>query len=318
MRESIFKFILLPVFYILCTHSAFADYTPVYSDGHGCVNMDSQFVGTVRTDKDAQGNYSKGYATITIPQGACPEILTFASYEHSGTLLPYENQKLYDSISAWYGPGTHEIGPLKIACNFQTDLYFGSVVTTWPSQGAIAIPGPGVGGSIYIAANAVEHQQCNHTPPPPPPCTTNCNPCPYCNYHPPQQQPPSTCTYCNNNGGYNNYNNYNYGYKHNWRKTSYVPQYMQYTQNEPCYYCNSNYQESGNYFGGGYSQPMTYANSTAASFAYAGSGGAYAGSSQYQQNPNPYYNYIQPYVQPWMNYGGWNQNLQQNQSNYSW
>ena len=103
-------------------------------------------------------------ATITIPAGACPEIITFASYQHNGTILPYEDQKLFDFISAWYGPGTHQIGPLKIACNFQTDLYFGNVVPVWPSLGAIVIPGPGVGGSVYMAANAVEHQVC--APPP--------------------------------------------------------------------------------------------------------------------------------------------------------
>ena len=144
--------------------TTFADYTPVYSDGHGCVNMDSLFSGSVRTELDAKGNYSYGMATITIPTGACPEIITFASYQHNGTLLPYEDQKLFDYISAWYGPGTHQIGPLRIACNFQTDLYFGSVVSVWPKEGAIVIPGPGVGGSVYIAANAVEHQVC--APPP--------------------------------------------------------------------------------------------------------------------------------------------------------
>lgn len=240
---------LISFLFLGFSQAVFAEYTPVYSDGHGCTNMDSQFVGTVRTDKDAQGNYTKGYATITIPAGACPEIITFASYDHNGTLLPYENQRLHDSITAWYGPGTHEIGPLKITCNFQTDLYFGSVINTWPSQGAIVIPGPGVGGSIFIAANAVEHQTCTTpTPPnPPPTCTSNCNPppnpCPSnnCNngHHYPQPTPtPTPCQYCGsgNNWQQSNYypqTQYNQPYYQNYQNQSYQTSY------QPCSYCNS-------------------------------------------------------------------------------
>jgi hypothetical protein len=106
-------------------------------------------------------------ATFTIPAGSCPLKISFSSYSHNGTILPFENQVLFDNITNTYGPGTYHIGPLALACNWQTDLYAGDVQTHL---------NPVYGTANYIQAQYVEHQICSTPPPPPPPqsCTSNC------------------------------------------------------------------------------------------------------------------------------------------------
>jgi hypothetical protein len=76
---------------------------------------------------DLSGSVDGANATLTVPAGACPVKVSFSSYEHEGTLTPFENQILKDNITDTYGPGTHNIGELDLACNWQTDLYMGEV-----------------------------------------------------------------------------------------------------------------------------------------------------------------------------------------------
>ncbi len=78
--------------------------------------------------------------------------------------MPFENQILIDNITDTYGPGTHHIGPLELACNWQTDLYFG------PVQNPISVHGH----TGLIAFDYVQDQVCGN--PQPPVCTITISP----------------------------------------------------------------------------------------------------------------------------------------------
>ena len=69
-----------------------------------------------------------GMATLIIPPNGCSVKVSFSSYSHNGTVRPFEDQVLIDNITDTYGPGTYHIGPLTLACNWQTDLYIGDVL----------------------------------------------------------------------------------------------------------------------------------------------------------------------------------------------
>jgi hypothetical protein len=51
-----------------------------------------------------------------------------------------------------YGPGSHNIGPVELACNWQTDLYVGEVQTDLL---------PGIGHTQLLAFDYEQNQNCN-------------------------------------------------------------------------------------------------------------------------------------------------------------
>lgn len=71
-----------------------------------------------------------GDVTFTIPEGACPEELSFTSYElPNGSIHPFEDQVVFDNVTDVYGPGTYTLNiDLPATCGYQTDLYVGSVL----------------------------------------------------------------------------------------------------------------------------------------------------------------------------------------------
>ncbi len=121
-----------------------------------------------KNDGKITGSVDKGNATLTIPANVCPVEVSFSSYNlPDGKILPYSHQVLYDNITHTYGPGTHAIGPLKLACNWQTDLYLGGVQTTVGPSGTQGL----------IAYDDLTGQHCSPPPPPPAPtCTLSANP----------------------------------------------------------------------------------------------------------------------------------------------
>ena len=121
-----------------------------------------------KNDGKITGSIDKGNATLTIPANVCPVEVSFSSYNlPDGKILPYSHQVLYDNITHTYGPGTHAIGPLKLACNWQTDLYLGGVQTTVGPSGTQGL----------IAYDDLTGQHCSPPPPPPAPtCTLSANP----------------------------------------------------------------------------------------------------------------------------------------------
>ena len=115
--------------------------------------------GSCTTDQTATGSVDGANAILNIPTGACPMEISFSSYSHQGTIIPLEDQILTDNVTSIYSPGTYNLGPLTLACNWQTDLYEGEVQTQL---------NPG-GHSNLIASDYVENQDCNpihvNTPP---------------------------------------------------------------------------------------------------------------------------------------------------------
>ena len=115
---------------------------------------------TTQTVQTITGSVNDANATLNIPTGACPIKISFSSYSHKGTILPFEDQILTDNITSTYGPGTHNLGPIKLACNWQTDLYVGDTQTKLD---------PIHGHSDLIAYDYVEKQNCDipqvNTPP---------------------------------------------------------------------------------------------------------------------------------------------------------
>ncbi|MEO5635162.1 MAG: hypothetical protein ABIR14_01050, partial [Candidatus Paceibacterota bacterium] len=108
----------------------------------------------------ATGTVTEGNATLTVPEGACPIEVSFSSYDlPGGSMLPYENQILKDNITSTYEPGTYVIGPLELACNWQTDLYTG------PVQEHL-LPGAGHDqtNSLFITYDFAENQICTPNP----------------------------------------------------------------------------------------------------------------------------------------------------------
>lgn len=94
-------------------------------------------------------------ATLIIPEGACPIKISFSSYTFEETVRPFDEQVLVDNITDTYGPGTHEIGPIDVACKWQSDLYGGDVQTDL---------NPDYGHSNLIFSIFDENADCN-TPP---------------------------------------------------------------------------------------------------------------------------------------------------------
>lgn len=94
-------------------------------------------------------------ATLVVPTGACPVKISFSSYTFKETIRPFDEQVLVDNITAVYGPGTHEIGPINVACKWQSDIYGGDVQTNL---------NPDYGHSNLIFSIFDENPGCN-TPP---------------------------------------------------------------------------------------------------------------------------------------------------------
>ena len=119
--------------------------------------------GGCTTGQVATGSVHGANATLTIPAGACPMKISFSSYSHQGTIIPFEDQILTDNITNTYNPGTYNLGPLTLTCNWQTDLYGGEVQTHLNHDN---------GHSNLIAYDYVEHQNCNLSPTNTPPIIT--------------------------------------------------------------------------------------------------------------------------------------------------
>lgn len=108
---------------------------------------------------------SGGNATLTLPEGACPLEVTFASYSHTGTIHPLEDQVLVDHITNTYGPGTHNIGSLNLSCNWQTDLYSGEVQSELlPPPYEDGTPHGLTTGTVLYDYDYVENQVCDPAP----------------------------------------------------------------------------------------------------------------------------------------------------------
>jgi len=108
------------------------------------------------TNKSVTGSVDGANAIFTVPEGACPIKVSFSSYSHAGTIRPFEDQVLVENITNTYGPGTYNLGSVKLSCNWQTDLYYGDVQEHL---------NPSYGHSDLIAYDYVENQNCT-TPAP--------------------------------------------------------------------------------------------------------------------------------------------------------
>jgi hypothetical protein len=94
-------------------------------------------------------------AILVVPAGACPIKISFSSYSFKETIRPFDEQILVDNITDTYGPGTYHIGPIHLACKWQTDLYGGEVQTQL---------NPDYGHSNLIATAFNENPGCNIPP----------------------------------------------------------------------------------------------------------------------------------------------------------
>ena len=101
------------------------------------------------------GTVNFAMATLVVPEGACPIKVSFSSYTFASTIVPYDKQILVDNITATYGPGTYSIGPLKLECNWQTDLYVGDV-----QEHLLAVGGHDQSKGPVLGYNYMENQIC--------------------------------------------------------------------------------------------------------------------------------------------------------------
>ncbi|MFA6270094.1 MAG: immunoglobulin-like domain-containing protein, partial [Candidatus Paceibacterota bacterium] len=118
--------------------------------------------GSTCTHKVPTGYVHGANATLNVPDGACPVKVSFSSYSHAGTIQPFDAQVLIENITQTYGPGTYNVGPIKLECNWQTDLYLGEVQYPLSAGGHTGL----------IDADYVEHQNCNPTQTNTPPTIT--------------------------------------------------------------------------------------------------------------------------------------------------
>ena len=107
---------------------------------------------TACTTGGVTGSVNDNMAVLNVPAGGCAVKVTFAAYKHSGNPFPLSQQVLLGYITSTYGPGIHNIGPVPLSCNWQTDLYLGAVVTNLPDGGL---------GTRLIAYDLVQNQVCN-------------------------------------------------------------------------------------------------------------------------------------------------------------
>jgi len=142
MNKFIKIFVLVPVFVFLSFSITSMVFAEPENTSEGCTEV---------SINDLSGSVDGASATLHVPAGACPVRVSFSSYEHAGTIVPFEAQILTDNITDTYGPGSHEIGELDIACNWQTDLYLGN------TQEHLI---PNVGHTDLIAYDFAENQDC--------------------------------------------------------------------------------------------------------------------------------------------------------------
>lgn len=129
--------------------------TAFATGNHGCTN------------KTPTASVNEGNATLTVPSGACPMKVTFASYSFDWNQMPLEDQVLLDHITDTYGPGTYDLGPLDLACNWQTDIYVGDLIAPIPHDGIRSI-------TSLLASDVLQHNDC--TPKPAPSCLISASP----------------------------------------------------------------------------------------------------------------------------------------------
>lgn len=115
MKKSLLVIVMLIVS-ILAVSNAYAWGQIIVNGGDYCIqNMVSGWV-------------DDNIAHLKVLPGAGNCKVTFSSYSHNGNIFPVEDQVHIQSITDTYGPGEYVIGPLQLACNWQTDLYFGNPV----------------------------------------------------------------------------------------------------------------------------------------------------------------------------------------------
>lgn len=106
----------------------------------------------VADPQNASGSDATSWnATIVVPEELCEATVTFSSYVFpSGFIQPYEDQELFDSVTATYAPGTHTV-TVDVAhpCGWQADLYVGPVLSE-------LLPGVGHPGERQIDVSANE------------------------------------------------------------------------------------------------------------------------------------------------------------------
>ncbi|AJY77334.1 hypothetical protein [Paenibacillus beijingensis] len=93
-------------------------------------------------DQFFNSTVEEGTATFTVPEGMKPVEISFSSYVYPEGVVPqqdgapYENQTVYDNVTATYGPGTHTVH-VQLPPNqyWQTDLYLGPVIETLTESG---------------------------------------------------------------------------------------------------------------------------------------------------------------------------------------
>src|SRR6185369_7218842 len=81
---------------------------------------------------------------------ACPILARFSSWTFPFNANPTSAQTILDQVEMTFGPGTHTMGPLKLACNWQTDLFF-----AFPDR---------PDDWHMIASDVLEHQVCTAPP----------------------------------------------------------------------------------------------------------------------------------------------------------
>lgn len=105
----------------------------------------------VADPQNASGSDATSWsATIVVPEELCEATVNFSSYVFaSGFVQPYEDQELFDNVTATYAPGTYTVTvDLAHPCGWQVDLYVGPLLSE-------LLPGVGHPGErqIDVAAN---------------------------------------------------------------------------------------------------------------------------------------------------------------------
>jgi uncharacterized repeat protein (TIGR01451 family) len=105
----------------------------LFSFGTFTIPVASAF--SVCTNQTPTASVSAGNAILNVQADSCSVEVSFSSYLlPNGVVWPYSAQILNDNITNTYGPGTYNLGPLKLACSWQTDIYLGPVQTQISDQ----------------------------------------------------------------------------------------------------------------------------------------------------------------------------------------
>ncbi len=87
---------------------------------------------SVTDPQNANGSSATTWsATIVVPDELCSAQLSFSSYSlPGGSMHPFEDQVLFDNVTATYLPGTWPVSVNLPPCRWQADLYVGEAIET--------------------------------------------------------------------------------------------------------------------------------------------------------------------------------------------